>query len=46
MKKINMLGNMEKILMISNMYQIFNEKSEELLKYLNSEKHMMIAIRN
>lgn len=36
---------MEKILMISNMYEEFNYVSEELLHYLKAEKHMLVAIR-
>ena len=34
-----MKENMEKVLMIANMYELFNHKSEELLAYLKAEKH-------
>ena len=36
---------MEKVLMISNMYELVNFKSEDLLQYLKTEKHMAIAVR-
>jgi hypothetical protein len=31
--------------MISNEYEILNQKSEDLLRYLKEEKHVMIIIR-
>lgn len=45
MKKINLKENIEKFLMISNEYEMLNHKSEDLLKYLKEEKHVMVIIR-
>lgn len=36
MKKINLKEDIEKILMISNMFEVYNYKSEDLLSYLKS----------
>jgi hypothetical protein len=45
MKKIGLKENIEKFLMISNEYEMLNHKSEDLLKYLKEEKHVMVVIR-
>jgi hypothetical protein len=45
MKKINMKEDIEKILMIYNMFELFNYKTEDLLSYLKSEQHMAIVTR-
>ena len=36
---------MEKVLMISNMYELVNYKSEDLLQYLKMEQHMALLVR-
>jgi hypothetical protein len=41
-----MKENIEKILMISNMYEMLNENSEDLLRYLKAEKNVQVVIRN
>jgi hypothetical protein len=45
MRKIGLKENIEKILMISNEYELLNQKSQDLLTYLKEEKHMMVVVR-
>lgn len=45
MGKIGLKEDIEKFLMISNMYEILNEKSDPLLKYLKEEKNVKVIVR-
>ena len=45
MKKINIKEDIQKILMIYNMFEHFNCETEDLLNYLKSQQHMSIVVR-
>lgn len=45
LRKIMMKENLEKFLMISNMYEMLNENSEDLLHYLRAEKNVVVLVR-
>lgn len=45
MRTINMKEDTEKILMIANMYEMLNYKSDNLLAYLRSQKHILVQVR-